>query len=70
MPLFFIKRSEVGVALLFFDKERERSGTLKKRERLTHCFLYVQCWNKPGLILKKILVCKRLLPIYNGFEVS
>jgi hypothetical protein len=37
VPLFFIKRSEVGVALLFFDKERERSGTLKKRERLTHC---------------------------------
>jgi hypothetical protein len=36
VPLLFIKKSEVGVALLFFDKERERSGTLKKRERLTH----------------------------------
>ena len=49
MPLLFIKRSEVGVALLFFDKEREGSGVKaegsgvkaerhsKKRERLTHC---------------------------------
>ena len=36
MPLLFIKRSKVGVALLFFDKERERSSTLKKWERLTH----------------------------------
>jgi hypothetical protein len=27
VPLLFIKRSEVGVALLFFDKERERSGS-------------------------------------------
>ena len=37
MPLLFIKRSKVGVALIFFEKERERSGTLKKWERLTHC---------------------------------
>ena len=38
MPLFFIKRSEVGVALLFCDKERERSDTLKKWECLTPTF--------------------------------
>ena len=35
MPLLFIKRSVVGVSLLFFEKERERRGTLKKWERLT-----------------------------------
>ena len=36
VPLPFSKRSDLGVALLIFAKEREGSGTLKKREHLTH----------------------------------
>jgi hypothetical protein len=53
----------MGVPLLFFDHEREGSGTLKKRERLTHwifkvtflCQKLSECLNKKKSLNKIIL---------------
>ena len=40
MPLLFFKRSDLGVPLLIFAKEREGSGTLKKTGALNTLIEY------------------------------
>ena len=58
MPLPFFERIDVGVPLLFFDKEWERSGTQKKWERLTHSSCLVVHWDVGKA---KVLECRKNL---------